>query len=199
MGSSTATSGRCPLVLLVLVIVAGCGSSDEAVSSKSKTTGCPPAPTGASVADERAGTYRGVELGQGLHGVLEHFEGVPRRWSESIGTPLSGCGQPSLGARTIAAPLRHARMRDVTLTFGGRPARLAEIAVVARGARTRAGVAIGDPIERVAQRYPSSTLDCGREHSSDDTLWKSCRVSGRDVSLYFGGDPINRIEMRRSG
>jgi hypothetical protein len=67
---------------------------------------------------------------------------------------------------------------------------------LADGARTVAGVAIGDDLARVREAY--ERVDCGKTAYSDARNYAWCRVSG-DIRVFFGGDPIESITMSVTG
>ena len=73
------------------------------------------------------------------------------------------------------------------------------MATVEAGARTRAGVGVGDPLELVRQRYESTK--CG-EARADEPLFGGegptypwCRAVVGSVRVFFGDDPIKSITM----
>jgi hypothetical protein len=65
------------------------------------------------------------------------------------------------------------------------------MATLADGARTVAGVAIGDDLTRVREVY--ERVDCG-EAATEGGSYPWCRVLGR-VHVFFGEDPIDSITL----
>jgi hypothetical protein len=69
---------------------------------------------------------------------------------------------------------------------------------LAEGARTRAGVGIGDDLERVREAY--DRVDCGEAvggepvFGGDTPMYPWCRVLG-DIHVFFGEDPIDSITL----
>jgi hypothetical protein len=187
----------CAAALTIAVVVAAVGCGGGTGVSAVGASHCPPAPTGSGVIDEKLGSFRGARIGDGLHAALRHFAGVERRWDAVSVLTLSGCGQPKLSPIVAGSHIRAARLPDSVLTFAGVPARVTAFITDGRGARTRAGVRIGDALSHVKARYPAGDVRCGHELSDDGPLWPSCDVTSGRFDVYFGGDPINEIAVRR--
>lgn len=92
--------------------------------------------------------------------------------------------------------VRVLRFRDMALGFGKTPSRLYFITLVGRDARTLAGVAIGDHLDKVKRVYRDRDPSCGEEHGDNGPLWRSCFVRVGARFLYFGGDPISQISLQ---
>jgi hypothetical protein len=187
--------GYAAAALAMGALAAGCGGG--AGSSAQGARRCPPPPTGSGVINETTGALRGARIGDGLHAVLQHFTGVERRWDSGSELTLSRCGQGPLSATIAGSHTRIARLPDAVLVFSGRPARLTAFTAAGRGARTRAGVGVGEALARVRARYGATAVRCGHEIGDDGPLWPSCHVTSGGFDVYFGGDPINEIAIRR--
>ena len=66
------------------------------------------------------------------------------------------------------------------------------MATLAEGARTRAGVAVGDKLARVRDVY--DRVECGRAARSEGSGYPWCRALG-DVHIFFGENPIDSITL----
>ena len=73
------------------------------------------------------------------------------------------------------------------------------MATLEKGARTRAGVGIGDELERVRERY--DRVQCGEAVAGEPLfggeapMYRWCRALVDEVRVHFGGDPIESITM----
>ena len=144
------------------------------------------------VVDERAGS---------LHGV--RFSETSAEVRERLGEPTDAedgffpAGVRYTGPPSIPAP-------------GGRPTPLhfddtaylispddgvQAMATVAGGARTRAGVEVGDALARVREEY--EPVVCGEEVGGEGEGYDWCRARVGPVSVFFGGDPVASITLTR--
>lgn len=148
--------------------------------------------------DERAGRYAGVGLGLS--------EGEVRR---VFGEPGGGDGYFPLGEEFRGPP-------SVPASGGRRPAllRYDEVAflvdqasgvfslmVTYEDAETRGGVGVGDPLERVGERY--ARVRCGETVSGEPVFgdehptYPWCRTRVGKIDVFFGDDPIESITLTR--
>lgn len=154
--------------------------------------------------DERAGTYRGVGLGDAPDTVTRAL-GRPAHWSTNepvvpLGVDFldtsTGPSSESLDVKFPGGPVL--RYEDVFFFPCKRgtdcSGRVGGFAVTAPGAETREGVAIGDDLDEAKQKYD---LKCGTANEgTEDEEFEVCagEVAPRRY-LYFGNDPIDDIEM----
>jgi hypothetical protein len=173
---------------------AGCG--DASNQRATAGTRCPPVANGPLRLDEHAGTVGDVRIGQLRTDVTRHFRSVPRKSSTSSVAALGNCGAPQLGGVWIPKHFRTLRMGDMTLLFGGAPARLYAINLFGRGAQTAGGVAIGDALGDVKRVYAARHPTCDTLADDDGPLYPACWVRVGPQFLYFGGDPIAQISLQ---
>jgi hypothetical protein len=73
------------------------------------------------------------------------------------------------------------------------------MATLADGARTRAGVAVGDELDRVRERYERVTCDeqvAGEPFfGGEPPKYRWSRTAVTRVRVFFGGDPIESITL----
>lgn len=160
----------------------------------------PPPARFASV-DEVRGRYGPVELGNAVERVRRVFG--PKR-PASVEEPISPTGArdryrgpPVLETGDPYAPTTEGdvalRYDDVTFFFVG--GRLAAFMITSPGAVTRAGVAVGSPLDEVKRRYPRlrcETANASREYER----YPACtgRLAPRRY-VWFGGDPVENITI----
>ena len=149
--------------------------------------------------DERAGTYRGVGLGDPVPAITQVFGPqrpasdyeamAPFRYPEGGNY---GPGVLQFGDYEPFGPTL--RYYDVVFTFKGGQG-LGAFEVVEPGASTGSGVRIGDPLERARAMYP--TLLCGTVNK--DTEYEEYAACSGKLGprryIWFGGDPIKSITM----
>jgi streptogramin lyase len=180
--------------------------ADASVSVVRRTDPTPVSRTGGGAIDELAGTYKGVGIGDSPAHVRGKL-GRPGHWSprEAI-VPLD----VDFLAVSYGASFSHDVMRIAQP--GGQVLRYGDVffylcaprtrcrgmvggfEVFAPGARTSAGVGIGDSLRTARARY---RLTCytpsGRSEHAD---YPSCQGSvARDRYVYFSNDPIDDIEV----
>lgn len=148
----------------------------------------------AVVVDERGGSLGGVRFGAATSEVRAR-----------LGEPSDGedgffpAGTRYTGPPSIPAPAGD--RRPAALHFGetaylvSASAGVFSMATVAEGARTRAGVAVGDPLARVRERY--GRVRCGEARRSGAAGYAWCRALVGPVRVFFGGDPIASITLTR--
>jgi hypothetical protein len=183
--------------LLLLLVLVGCGSSDEAADEtamRSRTDGLRTFARPGRI-DELAGTYRGVGISDSVRTVRRMFgEQRPMNPLGEPMTPLVTADDPYHGPTAMGFGPKDAfgptlRYGHVVFVFNGRRG-VGAFEVTEPKAHTLRGVAIGDPLERVTLAYPS--LRCGDANES----YPAC--TGRVAAsrhLWFGGDPITTITL----
>ena len=153
--------------------------------------------------DERRGVLRGVELGASADDVRARLgEPTDRRQgffpagSRYTGPP--GIPTPASDHRA-PAPLHYEETAYLVSPTRG----VYSMATLRRGARTRAGVGVGDDLEIVRERY--GRVEC-RESPAGEAIFGGetptypwCRAIVGDVRVFFGGDPIESITLTRLG
>jgi hypothetical protein len=150
--------------------------------------------------DERAGSIEGVGLGASETDVRAAF-----------GEPLGGegvapDGEVFRGPVSLSYPggEQSAHLRYEETTFLVSPSTgVYALMTTNDGDRTSAGVAIGDPLERVREGYED--VRCGRAPAGEP-IWREepatypwCRTRVGDVEVFFGDDPIEAITLGRPG
>jgi hypothetical protein len=151
--------------------------------------------------DERAGVHRGVRFGDTAAEVRRRLgrpsdneDGFFPAETEFTGPPNVPIPRSDQGTRVPPAMLHY---RDtayvVSPTIG-----VFAIATLADGARTRAGVAVGDELAVVRRAYES--VECGEAIAGespygDPPTYPWCRTRVGRIRVFFGGDPIESITM----
>jgi hypothetical protein len=168
-----------------VIVAGGCGLGDNGDVAKPV------------LVDERAGVLRGVRFG-------DTAEEVRTRLGEET-DDLPGVfpgGAVFTGPPSIPAPASDQASRaqpdelhyDDTAYLVSPTVGVFSMATLADGARTRAGVAIGDELARVRELY--DRVDCGKAATGNGSYpW--CRVLG-DIHVFFGEDPIDSITLSRT-
>ena len=155
--------------------------------------------------DERAGVLRGVRFGDTTARIHARL-GDPSDEEDGFfpaGTDFTG--PPSIPSprsdRGHLAPPEELHYDD-TAYLVSRTAGVFAMASLADGARTRAGVGVGDELERVDEAYgrvSSGEAIAGEPLFGDDyPKYAWCRAKVGAVSVFFGGDPIESITLTRA-
>lgn len=158
-------------------------------------------PNGGTI-DLRAGTYDGVGIGSTPAEMREAFGAPP---------PSDEQGAQPLGARRFRGPSHFRSWPDPDPGPGFTPppiyryphvaffddgaGRISVVSVIAPGAATPEGVAIGDPLATVEGVYP---VRCGDDFGAGEPPYPAC--VGRLAAerwIWFGGDPIENITVGR--
>ena len=168
-------------VVLVVALLAAGSTAAWVAGRAPESTSDPNGPI-----DELNGTYAGVGLGSARARVIERF-----------GRPLSA-RPPAVTYSNAPSSLpsdtgRDAIYADAGFTFVD--GRVASFVVYGDRARTRRGVAIGDPLVRAREVYRA---DCRLEPTRGEAGRISPRCQARvapGLHLYFGGDPIGVIAV----
>lgn len=160
-----------------------------------------PLPKGGTF-DLRAGTFEGVGIGDTPDEVRGAF-GEPSA-SDEQGSQPSGADRfrgptwfrswpdPDPGSGFVPPPVY--RYPHVAFFDDGQE-RISVVMVIAPGAETLEGVAIGDPLDSVDDIYP---VRCGEEFGAGEPPYPACvgRL-GAERWVWFGGDPIENITIGR--
>jgi hypothetical protein len=157
---------------------------------------------GAALLDENRGTYRGVGIGASPAGVrrvlgARRFAGPDEPLTPRNARSISAIGgprfvrppcRPTAGGRSRVRLLRYAQA-----SFLFCDNRVFALVVSDRGARTQAGLAIGDRLEQARRLYPG--LRCHRTSPAEGG-YPFCvgRLQPRR-SLWYGHDPIGSITI----
>ena len=154
--------------------------------------------------DERAGVVAGVRFGDSAEEIRQHL-GAP-----SDSKPgFFPAGDDYSGPPAISAPAAdqgRPRVRPIALHYKdvafliSRHVGTFSMATLTEGAQTRAGVAVGDDLDRVRQRYKRVT--CGEQSVGEPVFggqerptYRWCRTVVGGVRVFFGGDPIESITL----
>ena len=154
--------------------------------------------------DERAGVLRGVRFGDSAREVRAKL-GEPTDDEDGF----FPAGTDYTGPPAIAAPASDQRppRKPETLHYGDTAYLVSpsvgvfSMATLAEGARTRAGVAVGDDLARVRERHRGAR--CGEAvageplFGGDVPKYAWCRVQVGDVRVFFGDDPVESITLTR--
>jgi len=167
-------------------LAGGCGGSDEPVAPR--------------LLDERAGSYRGVELGASETQVRRVF-GEPGE--EEGFAPLDSefqdvGGPPAVRVWPPGSQRQHALSYDGVAFLVGTEGVYAIL--VTEPAKTLRGVAIGDDLGRARRLYK---VGCGEGVAGERVgggveTYPTCRgtIDGR-IRIWFGEDPIRSIAIAR--
>jgi hypothetical protein len=166
-------------------MVIGCTSGDGGEAAK---RGGEPAKR--VLVDERAGALRGVRFG-------DTMQEVSARLGETTDADpgVFPAGYDYTGPRSIPSPRSDGGMLPNTLHYDDTAYLVSptigvfSMSTLAEGARTRAGVRIGDDLSRVREVY--DRVDCGE---SVAPVFPWCRVLG-EIHVFFGDDPIKSITL----
>jgi hypothetical protein len=149
------------------------------------------------VVDERAGAYGDVRLGASAQEVEAAF-GVPDRSDGFF--PLDG--ESFTGPDFIATPGGRPKVLkyDEAVFLVAREGGVIALMTTAEGAATRAGVAVGEPLERAREAYEA--VRCGESPAGEALLGESptypwCRTAVGAGEVFFGGDPIESVTLMR--
>ncbi len=145
--------------------------------------------------DERAGVLRGVHFGDSESDIRARL-GEPTDDEDGV----FPAGRKFTGPPSIPVPATDQATRakptelhyDDTSFLVSPTAGVFSMVTLAESARTRAGVEIGDDLDRVRKAY--DRVDCGETAYPEASNYRWCRVLG-DVHLFFGDDPIDSITL----
>jgi hypothetical protein len=163
----------------------GCGERQDSVPER-------------QVILERSGSFRGIALDRSRkRDILHRFPGF-HRVGGSYSGPLGEAGDDSRGATDFGCRGRHweiIRYRDKSFVLGGGV--VCDWLTIDKGAATKRGVAIGDPLSDVTEQYPA--LECAIASLGETLTFPYCAgMLAHHRYIWFGGDPIEAIEMNTS-
>jgi hypothetical protein len=174
------------LLALSVALITGCGGGDAERQQ----------------IDEQKGTYRGVGLGSTGPEVIEVFGKSPPLKQEAVTptgrdvteinfAPSSSC-PPSGNEPRQRGRGAHFRYKDVAFQLTDHV--VCHVTIIEDDAATSRGVAIGDPLDDVEEDYPH--LRCGEAEIGEGGAFPVCAGQvAENRYIWFGGDPINTIEM----
>ena len=160
---------------------------------------------GPATVDERAGVLAGVRFGDRAEDIRQHLGPPTDRKPGFFPADHDYSGPPAISAP--AADQGRPSVRPITLHYKdlaflvSRHVGTFSMATLAEGARTRAGVAVGDELTRVRQRY--KRVNCGEQgvgkpvFGGELPTYRWCRTVVAGVRVFFGGDPIESITLTR--
>jgi len=184
---------RGALTLAVALLLTGC-AKDGARGAE-----------GPAHVDERAGVLAGVRFGDRAEDIRQHLGPPTDRKPGFFPADHDYSGPPAISAPT--ADQGRPSVRPITLHYKdlaflvSRHVGTFSMATLAEGARTRAGVAVGDELTRVRQRY--KRVNCGEQgvgrpvFGGELPTYRWCRTVVAGVRVFFGGDPIESITLTR--
>ena len=156
--------------------------------------------------EERAGVLHGVRFGDTesqvrarLGDETDDEDGFFPAGADYTGPVAIPSPESDRGSRVPPSELHY----DDTAYLVSPTAGVFSMATLEKGARTRAGVAAGDGLERVRERY--DRVDCGEAVAGEPLVggepptYGWCRAVVGEVRVHFGGDPIESITLTRSG
>ena len=180
-------SNRLLLGVLAAALLGGCGGDDEAAAPR--------------LLDERAGSYRGIHLGDGETEVRRRFgapgegEGFfPLGEDQDIGGPPAIRVWPPGSSSSKAL-----RYEGVAFAVGSDGV---YAIVVTELARTLRGVAVGDDLGRARRLY---RVGCGEGVAGErigggSMTYPTCKGTiDERIRIWFGEDPIRSIAIARVG
>ena len=153
------------------------------------------------VIDLRAGTYEGVGIGDTPDQVRAEFgqpstseKGAQPSGADEFRGPTSFRSWPDPDPGRGFVPPPAYRYPHVAFFDDGSD-RISVVMVIAPGAATPEGVAIGDSLDSVRGVYP---VRCGEDFGAGEPPYPACvgRL-GAERWVWFGGDPIENITIGR--
>lgn len=156
------------------------------------------------VVDERAGVLHGVHFGDTdaairvRHGnPSDDEDGFFPDGSQYTGPPAIPSPRSDRRPPRPPVPLHYEEIAYLVSPSQG----VFSMATLERGARTRAGVAVGDDLSRMRERYDRVT--CGEAVAGESLLggepptYPWCRAIVGDTHVFAGGDPVESITLTR--
>lgn len=154
--------------------------------------------------DERAGVLRGVQFGDTsvrirarLGAPSDDEDGFFPAGADFTGPPSIPSPRSDQGGRARPETLHYEDTAYLVSPTVG----VFSMASLAEGARTRAGVGVGDDLERVRERY--DRVSCGDAiageplFGEDYPTYPWCRTKVGAIDVFFGEDPIESITLTR--
>lgn len=146
--------------------------------------------------NENAGTLGGVRFGETaaqirdqMHNPTDSAAGFFPKGFVYSGPP--GIPSPDQGTATPPQTLHYGYLAYLVSPTGG----VYAMATPAKGATTKAGVGVGDPLAGVATSF--THIDCGHTAGGESAPYNWCRATLPKARVFFGGDPIRSITLTR--
>jgi hypothetical protein len=179
--SSSATGAA----LSALLVVSGCGSTQAGGDS----------PATARI-DERAGTYRGVGVGDSTRRV-EQVMGQPAPFHGNyapVGHDYYEDGAP-VAVQEPRPPRHETALRYRTVSFHVADGRVYGVEVVDPGARTKRGVRIGQPLKDARRLQPALRCDTALAGSEFPSFPYCAGKVAPGIYMWVGQDPVASITL----
>jgi hypothetical protein len=158
----------------------------------------------AVLVDEQVGRLRGVTFGDSSSAVRARLgepsddeDGFFPHGADYTGPPAIPAPASDRGSRTPPDELHYEDAAYLVSPTAG----VFSMAILAEGARTRAGIGVGDELERVREVY--DRVNCGEAiageplFGDDYPTYPWCRAVVGDVRVFFGEDPIESVTLTR--
>jgi hypothetical protein len=156
--------------------------------------------------DEQAGVLHGVRFGDSegevrarLGEETDDRDGYFPAGADFTGPVAIPSPESDRGSRIPPSELHY----DDTAYLVSPSAGVFSMATLEEGARTRAGVELGDELELVRERY--DLVECGEAVAGEPLFggepptYPWCRALVGPTRVFFGGDPIESITLTRYG
>lgn len=186
--------GARTLVSLLLVVGAGIAAAFVFVREDEEA---PPV-----LVDERDGVLHGVRFGDSEREVRARLgeetddrDGVFPEGADYTGPPVIRSPETDQGSRIPPSELHY----DDTAYLVSPTVGVFSMTTLEEGARTRAGVGVGDDLELVRERY--ARTECGEAVAGESLLggepptYPWCRVIVGNTRVFFGEDPIESVTL----
>ena len=154
--------------------------------------------------DERAGALHGVRFGDGEREVRELLgeeadddDGFFPGGTDYTGPPVISSPETDRASRNPPSELHYDDAAYLVSPTVG----VFAMAALEDGARTRAGIGVGDDLALVRERHDGS--ECGEAVAGEPLFggepptYPWCQTTVRDTCVFFGGDPIESITLMR--
>jgi hypothetical protein len=154
--------------------------------------------------DERTGVLHGIRFGDSeakvrarLGEPSDDHQGVFPQGADYTGPPAIPSPQTDQRPPRQPTPLHYDESAYLVSPTVG----VFSMATLERGARTRAGIRVGDDLEVVRERY--ERVECGEAvagealFGGETPMYPWCRAIVGDVRTFFGEDPIESITLTR--
>jgi hypothetical protein len=154
--------------------------------------------------DERGGSLHGVRFGDGEPAVRERLgppsddaQGVFPEGRDYTGPPAIPSPRSDQRPPRMPTPLHYGDTAYLVSPTVG----VFSMSTLESGARTRAGVGIGDDLDRVRARYDgahcSESVAGEPVFGGETPMYPWCRVIVAGTRVFFGEDPIQSITLTR--
>jgi hypothetical protein len=158
---------------------------------------------GGVVIDERRGVLHGVRFGDSATAVRKRLgtptddaQGVFPESRDYTGPPAIPSPKSDQRPPRASTPLHYGDTAYLVSPTVG----VYSMATLEAGARTRAGVGIGDDLDLVRERY--DRVDCGESVAGEalfgeTPMYPWCRAIVAGTRVFFGEDPVESITLTR--